>query len=159
LEPERGTARLIVMARLVRVILTMALVVAMAACAARSGGANGSTPSTVDGASTATPGCGSHLVVDESASGSTVCVVRGSELIVMLHAGTGGDWSTPRVAGSALGPGAGIPTPNRSVGWSFQAVAAGTAQISSSRPACPTAGAGGAQCRSLVAFELRVEVR
>jgi hypothetical protein len=141
------------MTRLSRVLPGLALVAALASCGAPTRPSAPSAPSAPPSA------CGTHVVVDESANGSTVCVALGSELIVMLPIGTGGSWSQPQVTGSALGPGSGIPTPQNTVGWSFKAVAAGKAEISSSRPNCPDASPGTAGCHSLVAFQLHADVR
>jgi hypothetical protein len=103
--------------------------------------------------------CGNHVVADESTSDTTVCVTLGGELIVMLHTVGGSNWSEPQVAGSALDAGKGIPTPHTAVGWWFKTLAAGSAQISSSRPNCPPASPGTVTCHALLAFQLRVEVR
>jgi hypothetical protein len=158
------------MTRFVRVILNVAFVAAMAACAGPASeptssrldspaGFGGSAGAGANGPSTQAPGCASSLVAAESANGSTVCVALGGELIVMLHSGAGGGWSSPQVAGGALGPGMGIPTPNAVVGWSFRTLATGTARVSLSRPNCPVASSGMVKCHSLVAFDLRVDVR
>jgi hypothetical protein len=149
-EPWRSHRRLIGMTRFLRAFLGVALIASLAGCAASGSAIGPSTPSS---------GCGTHVVVDESANGSRVCVTLGSELIVTLHVATGNSWSQPQVLGGALGPSAGIPTPNNVVGWSFKAVAVGTSQISSSRPNCPAASPATAGCHSLVAFRLQADVR
>jgi len=133
-----------------RAILSLALIVTLAGCAESASTSGPSTPSS---------GCGTHVVADESANGSTVCVALDSELIVTLHLGTGERWSQPQVHGGALGPGTGIPTPNNVVGWSFKAVAVGISEISSLRPNCPAASPATAGCHSLVAFRLQADVR
>ncbi len=150
------------MVRLPRVILGFAVIVALSACAgpASSGPGNptdssGSSPTE----SSQTSACGSHVVVNESANGSQVCVVLGSDLIVMLPVNAGTTWSQPDVVGAGLGPGQGIPTPNNAVGWSFKAVAAGTAEVRSSRANCAEASPGMAACHSLAAFRVRVDIR
>src|SRR5262249_54638353 len=134
-----------------------------AACAAgappadTAGGPTGSASPTASRSRGTT--CGNHVVADESASGTTVCVALRGELIVMLHTAGGSPWSGPQVVGSTLSAGTGIPTPNNAIGWSFEALAAGTAQISSSRPDCPPASPGTVACHALLAFQLQVEVR
>jgi hypothetical protein len=62
------------------------------------------------------------------------------------------------VTGGALGPPSPVPTPAGAVGWSFQAVAAGTADLSLSRPVCPSAGPGPLRCHSVAAYRLHVVV-
>jgi hypothetical protein len=110
--------------------------------------------------SPAVPGrCRAHAVAREPDNGATICVAPGSDLVVMLRSPHGTNWSSPQVTGSALGPARPVPTPSHYVGWSFTAVAAGTAEISLSRPACPPAGAGGAACAALLLYHLHVKVR
>jgi len=138
------------MTRFLRAFFSGALIATLAGCAASGRAIGASTPSS---------GCGTHVVADESANGARVCVTLGGELIVTLHVTAGDSWSQPQVLGGALGPGTGIPTPNNVVGWSFKAVAAGTSQISSSRPNCPAASPASAGCHSLVAFRLQADVR
>ena len=142
-------------------LLAVGLAVTITACAtptssASTVAADGGTPgATVPPGS---PSCISHVVADESANGSTVCVIGGSDLTVLLHTTAGSGWSTPEVTGDALGPARPVPTPAGSVGWSFQAVAAGTAEVSTSRPVCPSAGSGAAKCHSVVGYLLHVKV-
>jgi hypothetical protein len=104
------------------------------------------------------PSCTAHVVAGESANGTTVCVIRGSDLTVLLHATAGSGWSTPEATGRALGPARPVPTPAGFVGWSFPAAAAGTAQITTSRPVCPSAGPGTVRCHSVVGYLLHVNV-
>jgi hypothetical protein len=169
-EPTAAGARLIAMTRVARVLISLALATSTAACAAGAppaGTANGPTASTSPtsaGASAPVSGppettCGNHVVADESASGTTVCVAVGGDLIVLLHTVTGSSWSEPQTAGPSLSAGTGIPTPSNAVGWQFEALAAGTARITSSRPNCPPASPGTVTCDSLLAFQLQVEVR
>jgi len=117
----------------------------------------GSAPATVPSNS---PPCSEHVVVGDSAANTTVCVTLGSDLTVLLRApAAGGSWSTPRVTGGALGPAQPVPTPSGSVGWHFEAVARGTADLTASRDICPSGPPGALRCRGLVAYRLHVEVR
>lgn len=163
-EPRRGGGRLITVTRVIRLILAGLLAAAVAACGATAAPAGGGQPS--DGGpagSTHGPGspggCGSDVVLRDAASGSTVCVIRGSDLTVMLRNPPGANWSSPRLTGAALGPGAPIPTPSGYVGWSFRAMAAGPAGISLTRRACPSASPGTVSCDALLLYRLRVTVR
>jgi hypothetical protein len=151
------------MTRVTRLLISLALATSTAACAAgaptaeSANGPTASTDRTSAGASAPVSGppettCGNHVVADESDSGTAVCVAVGGDLIVLLHSDvTGSTWSEPQIAGSTLGAGTGIPTPSNAVGWQFEALAAGTAQISSSRLYCPP---GTGTCD----FQLQVEV-
>jgi hypothetical protein len=105
------------------------------------------------------PSCAAHVVAGDSANGTAVCVTLGSDLTVLLHTMAGSGWSTPEVTGNALGPARPLPTPFGSVGWSFLAAAVGTAEFSTSRPVCPSAGSAAVRCRSVVGYLLHVEVR
>jgi hypothetical protein len=63
------------------------------------------------------------------------------------------------VTGIALGGPQPLPTPSGSVGWSFRALTAGTADITTSRDICPPGPPGTMRCRGLIAYHLHVEVR
>jgi hypothetical protein len=157
------------MTRVARTLISLTLAASTAACTAGSPGVGITTSPTTVGATHPTgssspsgsPGttCGQQVQAEEPDSGTTVCVARGGELIVLLHNVAGSSWSEPQVVGSALGAGMGIPTPYGRVGWLFKALAPGTAQISTSRPNCPPASPGAVTCHSLLAFHLEVEVR
>jgi hypothetical protein len=158
------------MTRVARVLISLALATSTAACAAgtptadTANGPTAATSPTSAGASEPGSGppettCGNNVVVDESANGTNVCVAVGGELIVLLHYPAGSTWSAPQTAGPSLSAGTGIPTPSNAVGWSFRALAAGTARITSSRPNCPPASPGTVTCDSILAFQLQVEVR
>jgi len=162
----------------VRAMLVPALATVLAACAASTGSTGtaaggvgttstgaGSTSAgspSAGGVSAGSPGasgaCGVNVVVSDSGNGSTVCVALGSQVTVLLRSGPGGGWTTPQVSGAALGPPRGVPTPNNAVGWAFEAVAAGTADVTTSRPVCPV-NSGALRCHSLVSFRVHVEVR
>lgn len=99
------------------------------------------------------------MVAREAASGSTVCVIKGGDLTVMLRNPPGANWSSPRLTGAALGPGEPIPTPSGYVGWSFKAIEAGRAGISLTRRACPSPSPGSVSCNTLLRYPLLVTVR
>jgi hypothetical protein len=159
------------MTRVARVLISLALATSTAACAAgaptvdTANGPTASTSLTSAGASAPVSGppettCGNHVVADESANGTTVCVAVGGDLIVLLHNDAAGAWSEPQTAGPSLGAGTVIPTPSNAVGWSFKALAPGTAQLNSLRTNCPPlASAGAVACDAVVFFQLQVEVR
>src|SRR5262249_42630912 len=111
-EPKAGGARLITMTRVALVLVSLALATSTAACpaGAAASGPTASTGPTSAGTSAPASGapetmCGNHVVADESASGTTVCVAVGGELIVLLHTVAGSTWSEPQLSGSALGAG------------------------------------------------------
>jgi hypothetical protein len=152
------------MSRTARTAVSVALLAVLAACGVNGGPAVPASPPAADPSPPAadpspTPsGCSAHVVVGENANGTTVCAVLGSDLIVALPARGGGSWPRPEVTGGALEPGRGIPTPDGTVGWSFRAVATGTAEISTARPNCPPASPGTLACHSMTAFNLKVVV-
>jgi hypothetical protein len=117
------------------------------------------TAGTTVGAHPKSPSCTAHVVVGESANGTTVCVLRGSDITVLLHATPGSGWSSPRKTGIALGAARPVPTPAGYVGWSFLAAATGTAEITTARPACPPASPGQMTCQSMIAYVLHVRVQ
>jgi hypothetical protein len=105
-----------------------------------------STPAT----STSDIGCATQVSVTEADNGSRFCLALGGTLTIQLHATGGAAWSAPQLTGDALRP-AGAGT--------FTAVAAGTAEITASRPNCPSPSPGTAGCHSLLTFGIDVEVR
>ena len=98
--------------------------------------------------------CGTHVVADDSDNGSSVCVVAHSDVSILLNAIAGAPWSAPTTTGHALGPAMPLPTPFGRVGWQFQTLAAGHADITTTRPSCPTP----AKCHDIV-YRLHVTVR
>lgn len=103
--------------------------------------------------------CAARVVARQPAGGSTVCVTVGGELTVLLPIRAGTNWSQPQVTGSGLSPARPIFTPYLTSGWSFGALRAGTAEITTSRPVCPPATPGRVSCDSVIVFSLRVKVR
>jgi hypothetical protein len=97
--------------------------------------------------------CGTHVVADDSDNGSSVCVVAGSEVSILLNTVTG-SWSTPTGTGRVLGPAMPLPTPFGRVGWQFRTIAAGHAEIRTTRPSCPSP----ADCHDVL-YQLHVTVR
>jgi hypothetical protein len=149
------------MIRHVGMLFAAGLVVAVTGCTAPASsastlpaGGGASAPSESPGS----PSCAAHVVAGDAANGSTVCVTRGSDLTVLLRVTAGSDWSTPEATGRALGAARPLPTPFGFVGWSFPAAAAGTAEVSTSRAVCPSAGSA-VRCHSMVGYLLHVEVR
>lgn len=142
--------------------LAFGLAATIAACAGPASStlpAAGPAPSTLPASGSPSSGsCTAHAVAGDSANGTTVCVLKGSDLTVLLHAPTGDGWSTPAATGGALGTARGVPTPAGYVGWSFPASAAGSAEIRTARPACPSAPPGTMRCQSMVAYVLHVKV-
>ena len=152
------------MIRVINTVVPGLLAIAVAACgAAASPAADGQRSPAGPAGGMRSPGspgrCGVHVVARDTASGSTVCVRKGGDLIVMLRNPPGANWSSPRLTGLALGPGKPIPTPSQYVGWSFRAVAAGQAGITLTRRACPSPGPGTVSCDTLLLYRLYAQVR
>lgn len=93
--------------------------------------AGGAAAWSVPPAPAAVGDCTSHAVAGLSANGSTRCVLRGGELILLLPTAAGA-WSTPQVVGTALGRPMGVPTPYGMVGWRMPALSPGTATVTTS---------------------------
>jgi hypothetical protein len=102
--------------------------------------------------------CGTHVVADDSDNGSSVCVVAGSDVSILLKTVAGSTWSAPTVTGRVLGPAMPLPTPFGRVGWQFRAIAAGQAEISTTRPSCPSPATPASACHD-VFYRLHVTVR
>jgi hypothetical protein len=102
--------------------------------------------------------CGTHVVAGDSDNGSSVCVVAGSDVSILLSTVTGSSWSTPTGTGRVLGPALPLPTPFGRVGWQFRTIAAGQAEIRTTRPNCPSPATPAAGCHDVV-YQLHVTVR
>jgi hypothetical protein len=102
--------------------------------------------------------CGTHVVAGDSDNGSSVCVVVGSDVSILLSTVTGANWSTPTGSGRVLGPAMPLPTPFGRVGWQFRAIAAGHAEIRTTRPNCPPPATPAEGCPDVV-YQLHVTVR
>lgn len=111
-------------------VISLGLIGALTACATP---ATATAPPAVVVAATQRP-CGTHVVVDESANGSTVCVAVGSDVSIMLKTAGDSQWSSPTATGHVLGPAMPLPTPYGRVGWQFRTIAAGQAEIRATRP-------------------------
>jgi hypothetical protein len=142
-------------------LLTAGLLATTSACAARTAAVPATAPSaSAPGSAPGSPPCAAHVVAGDPANNTTVCVTLGSDLTVLLRApAAGSTWSTPEVTGGALGRPQPVPSPAGSVGWQFQAVARGTADLTTSRDICPSGPPGALRCRGLIAYRLHVEVR
>jgi len=132
-------------------LLGPALVAALAAC---STPAPSTTQPAVDTVAATQQTCGRHVVADDSANGSTVCVAKDSDVSILLKTAGNSSWSSPTVTGTVLGPAMPLPTPYGRVGWQFRTIAVGQAEISTTRPGCPPP----AKCDA-VRYHLYVTVR
>lgn len=94
------------------------------------------------------------MVAGDSDNGSSVCVVAGSDVSIVLTAVADSSWSSPTGTGRVLGPAMPLPTPFGRVGWQFRTIAAGRAEIRTTRPVCPSP----ADCHDVV-YRLHVTVR
>jgi hypothetical protein len=115
--------------------------------------AAGAVPAPVEPA--ARPVCRTNVVAGDADNGSSVCVVLGSDVSILLTTVTGSTWSAPTGSGRVLGPAMPLPTPFGRVGWQFRTLAAGHAEIRTSRPGCAPPAAA---CPDVV-YRLHVTVR
>ncbi len=92
--------------------------------------------------------------------GHSVCVPVGARVTVMLRGTPVSRWTPVEVTGTALTHAAnGRGTLQLGVtGGFFVAARAGTAQITSQRPACPAAPAGAARCTAITTWAVTVRV-
>ncbi|MCU7722535.1 hypothetical protein ODJ79_02290 [Actinoplanes sp. KI2] len=127
----------------------LCLALALAGCAAppaapptppASATARPSDPAVAGKAAVRQQSCGTHVVAGDADNGASVCVVAGSDVSILLKTVAGSPWAEPAATGHALGPATGLPTPYGRVGWGFGALAAGSAEISTTRPGSPPVG-------------------
>jgi hypothetical protein len=128
-----------------RWIAVAVLLASLTGCAGRAGTPEAVAPSTSDSCA-----AGTDQTITEADNGAPVCIHLGRTLTVRLG---GGAWLAPTETGTALRPVEGSTPP------AFTAVAAGTAEITSSRPNCPSPGTGQVACHSMLAFQVTVTVR
>ena len=106
-----------------------------------------------------TPSCPMGLDLNESDMGASRCVAVGGLVLVQLHGQAGQDWSAPQTsAADVLAPG--TPSASDHVARAvFTASRTGTADITSSRSACPPPAPGSVACHAIAAFRVTVTVR
>jgi len=139
--------------------------------AGSSGSAVGSAPATAappqppatPGPGTPPPpatGCRQNLTVTVTDNGGTVCVNLGGVVTAVLRGAPDQMWRPPALTGDALSPSSGAAPPvlGATTGR-YNAVKAGSAGMSSTRPACPPAKPGSVSCMSLQYFHVTVIVR
>lgn len=130
------------------------LILGLASCA-RGGPGPATTPSEPTcAASSAT------LTLTEADSGRSFCLAPGTRIEVYLHGTQTAQWSPIQLAGPALRAAvSGKRALARDVtGGFYDATTDGEAQLSSSRPACPTSTPGTMRCGAEQSFRVDVIV-
>jgi hypothetical protein len=145
-----------------------ALLIAITAVAALATGcANGSSAGTAAGSGggtvpSPTSGCPSTLSVTPTDGSKTLCVAVGGTVQVNLTSSDGTRWLPIEVNGTNLKPSGTPAAPSSPAPGAQQATytaqSAGTAQITSSRPACPKTS-GGMACNAIMAWKVTITVK
>jgi hypothetical protein len=106
------------------------------------------------------PASSATVTLTEADNGRAICLAPGTRIEVYLHGSDTAPWSPIQLDGAALRPVAsGKGALARDVtGGFFAAERAGTARLSSSRPACPSAPAGAVRCGAEQGFQVEVTV-
>ena len=110
-------------------------------------------------AATSSSACSTAVLLTDEDNQSTVCVAQGGTVTLVLAGGPGANWAPIQLTGSGLAEQPPVITPTGGVSAKYRATAAGTAELSSSRSACPPPTAGMAACHALQAFKVTVTVR
>ena len=143
-------------------LLCVALVLAVGGCTtgAPSPSITISVGPAAPPSSPTTSACPMGLDLTETDTGATPCLAVGGTALVQLHGQEGQDWAVPQTsAPDVLGP-AGTATTSEHVARAvFVAARPGTADITSSRSACPPPVPGSAACHAIQAFHVTVTVR
>jgi hypothetical protein len=110
----------------------------------------------------------SKLVVTAADNGRSFCVIRGTNVVVLLMGTPDRKWRPIQASSAALQPHANgeLSLPVGATGASFLAVRPGTAVIISGRPACGpaspqsngTPGSGTLECGAILVFRVTVTV-
>jgi hypothetical protein len=129
----------------------------LAGCATPGAGGTAGTaqsPSSVDPS-----GCPRTLMLTDEDTQTTVCVAVGGTVSVSLAGAPGQEWKPLQRSGTGLTeqPPASVATAG-TIAF-YRATAAGSAQLSSSRSACPAASPGAVSCHALQAFTVTVDIR
>jgi hypothetical protein len=137
----------------------VAVILGLGGCATGAGsGPSPAGPSTEPPSASA---CASSLDLNDTDNGKTACVTRGGTVTVSLTGAAGQEWASPQTspAGVLTAAALSYSAPPYTMARAFNAVAAGTAQIMSSRSACPPPSPGSVACHALVSFRVTVTVR
>lgn len=152
MEPGPGRYRLTVM-RWIRLAVPALLLGLLAGC--NSTGGHG-----LD-APAATSSCPSSLTITPEDVNKHLCVALGGTVAVRLDTPPGVRWSPVESSGTALSQVGATPPPpaQTSALATYNAVARGSAQLTSFRPSCPPAAPGGVQCHSIMQWQVTVDVQ
>jgi hypothetical protein len=116
------------------------------------------TPS--PGAPPPATGCQANLIVTVTDNGATLCVNLGGTVTAELQGAPDQMWRPITLTGNALTASTGTAPPIMGATTSrYTAAKAGSAGMSSTRPACPPAKPGSVSCNSLQYFHVTVIVR
>ncbi|MGW0879547.1 hypothetical protein [Streptomyces sp. NPDC002671] len=139
----------------------------LTACGSQSGGGDsGSNDNVSPSAPTRSPNptagaCTSRLELTAADNGRTVCLVKGGELRLTLDGTKERPWKPVSLTGTALEAiNAGLVLLPGDASAAYRAVAAGKAELTSSRPLCaePTAP-GQMSCKGIQEWKVTVTVR
>ncbi|MFF8945424.1 hypothetical protein ACF1A5_24725 [Streptomyces sp. NPDC014864] len=102
--------------------------------------------------------CADRVELGAADSGRTLCLKTGGQVRLTLDGTRARPWSPVRTTGGALrAANAGIVILPGDAVAAFDAVAPGTARLTSSRPACATGG-GGVSCKGVQEWTVTVKV-
>ena len=104
-------------------------------------------------------GCRANLTVTVADNGATLCVTVGGTVTAELQGAPDQMWRPITLTGDALTPSTGAPPIIGTTTSRYSAARAGSAGMSSTRPACPPAKPGSVSCNSLQYFHVTVMVR
>jgi hypothetical protein len=105
------------------------------------------------------PGCQVNLTVTVADNGATLCVKAGGTVFAELQGAPDQMWRPITLTGDALTPSAGGSPIIGATTSRYTAAKAGSAGMSSVRPACPPAKPGSVSCNSLQYFHVTVTVQ
>lgn len=139
----------------------------LAGCGSQGGGDTGSDGKVSPAPATRSPknptagACETRQELKAADDGRTVCVTRGGEVRLTLDGSRARPWKPVAASGTGLkGINAGFVIQPGDATAAYQAVAAGTVRLSSSRPLCaePTAP-GQVSCKGIQEWTVTVRVR
>jgi hypothetical protein len=145
--------------------LAAASALLLAGCGSQTVGSSSGTAPSPPVSSSASPsattsggGCSAEVTLTADDNGRTVCVTSGGTIRLTLDGTTSRPWAAVKATGSALeATNAGITVAPGDAASAFHAVAAGKAQLSSTRPLCAQAP-GKVSCKGLQLWTAQVTV-
>ncbi|MGW2492526.1 hypothetical protein ACWCV9_35700 [Streptomyces sp. NPDC001606] len=142
-------------------VLAGATALLLAGCGSQSGKDTASSGKVHSSPTASGTGCAHQVELKAADSGRTVCVAKGGEVRITLDGTKTRPWKPVMASGTALKAiNTGFVIQPGDATAAYQAVAAGTEKLTSTRPLCPqSTDPGQVSCKGIQSWTVTVEVR